>query len=287
MTEFDRQYLSILKDILNNGHIDYSRDNHQVQSLPGKTMQFNLEQGFPILTLRRIPLKVFIAEMIWYIMGSNDPDDFVNKYTKIWTGFMNETKSMKRAPAYGYRWRYHFGRDQLQGLIDHLEESPTSRHAVVITWDPSDDGLGKMGTPKYNIPCPYTFTVNIIGGKLHLHNIIRSQDMMLGNPHDVGGFALLAYLLAARLGVRPGILTTSISNAHIWDSQFEAAKELVGRNIAEHNHDEIKFEAQPDYFKRAEAGDETLVKDIFKQLKSQYNPLPKIEMKVVVGYDNK
>ena len=99
------------------------------------------------------------------------------------------------ASAYGYRWRTHFGRDQIGELIELLETDPTSRHGVILMWDPSDDGLAQ-GTKKKNIPCPYTFTVQIIGGRLHLHLILRSNDMMLGNPHDVSGFAILLHFLA-------------------------------------------------------------------------------------------
>jgi thymidylate synthase len=288
MTEFDRQYYKILKNIIVNGYDFLSRDNHICRGLPGITMRQDLSEGFPILTLRKIPLKLFIAEMIWYISGSANPDDYVNKFTTIWKNFMTKEGNILPAHSYGYRWRKHFKRDQLKGIIELLKKSKGSRHAVVVTWDPSTDGLGQMGIPRLNIPCPYTFTVNILGNKLHLHNIIRSNDMVLGNPHDIAGFALLAYILSAKLNVKPGILTTSISNAHIWDTQMQQAKELLNRDFSNHNHPEIKFEAQNDYFQRAELADESLVPEIAQILKKQYNPMPKLKIsKAVVGYNNK
>jgi thymidylate synthase len=264
--EFDQQYSALLKDILENGYEEKNiRTGHVCKSLPGMTMKFDLSKGFPLLTLRRIPLKVFIAEQIWFLMGNKNLR-FLQNFTKIWDDFAEENNCVES--AYGYRWRKHFGRDQIGGLIKLLQKDPTSRHGVILMWDPADDGLAN-GTNKKNVPCPYTFTVQIIGGKLHLHLVIRSNDMMLGNPHDVAGFALLAYMLAQKLNVPVGFLTTSISNAHIYDIHFEQAKEICTRDMA---HKSIKFTCPPNAFDRAEEGDESLVQDIFELLKAQYDP---------------
>lgn len=280
MTQFDEQYKEALRDIMNKGYEEYNeRTGHKTKILPGVT--FRIDKGFPLLTLRKIPLTLFTAEMIWYIMGSQNPEDFVNKFTGIWKDFTEENGNV--AAAYGYRWRKHFGRDQLKGLVQHLSEEPHSRQGVVVTWDPSDDGLygqGLRATYKKNVPCPYTFTVNVIGNKLHLHNIVRSNDMILGCPHDVAGFALLQNLLAARLGLKAGVLTHSISNAHIYDTHYEQTWELLER---ENDHPEIFFEAQPNWFSRAEKGDEALVKEIVDMLASQYKPMEAIKgLKIVL-----
>ena len=241
MTQFDQQFKDAILRIMNQGFEEYNeRTGHSTKIIPGLT--FELDQGFPLLTLRKIPIKIFVAEQIWYIMGSQKPDEFVGKFTKIWDAFTEQDGTIPA--AYGHRWRSAFGRDQLGLLIKHLEDSPGSRHGVVITWDPREDGLGNPETKK-NVPCPYTWTANIIGNKLHIHSIVRSNDMMLGCPHDVAGFALLQCILAARLGVQPGKLTHSISNAHIYDIHYEHAWELVERN---NTHSPIYFEAQPEYF---------------------------------------
>ncbi len=276
MTQFDQQYREAILKILNTGYEEYNeRTGHTCKVLPGLT--FELDFGFPILTLRKIPIKLFVAEQCWFIQGSQRPEEFLQQFTHIWDEFTEEDGLVKA--AYGYRWRHHFGRDQLKDLVAHLKKNPGSRHGVIVTWDPADDGLG-TGTPKKNIPCPYTFTVNIIGHKLHMHNIIRSNDMMLGAPHDVAGFALLNCLLAAKLGVKPGKYTHSISNAHIYDIHFPQAWELTERK---NNHGPIYFEAQPDYFDRAEAGDLSLVPEIVKKLETQYQPLAAIKGMQVVA----
>ena len=277
MTPFDVQYQNLVRLILNEGYdVPNPWSGRTTRTVPGLTIRVNVGESFPLLTLRKIPLKLFIAEQIWYLMGENRPD-WLQKYTRIWDDFLEEDGTIRA--AYGHRWRHHFGRDQIDALVKHLKENPASRHAVVVTWDPADDGLGI--DDKKNLPCPYSFTVNIAGGKLHLHNIVRSNDMMLGCPHDAAGFALLQCILAQQLGVEPGIYTHSISNAHIYDDHFEAAEELVSR---EHEHPPIKFVTPPSAYERAMEGDENLVQEIFTSLKSQYQPLESIGgMKITVN----
>jgi thymidylate synthase len=125
------------------------------------------------------------------------------------------------------------------------------------------------GTARGNVPCPYTFTVNIIGGRLNLHNIVRSNDVILGLPHDVAGFALLQAMLAQRLGVELGLYTHSISNAHVYDIHYEAAEDMIKRPS---NQPGAKLELPKDSFVRAENKDESLVFEIFENLSSQYQP---------------
>ena len=275
--EFDIQYAQILREILENGISEKNeRTGHVCHSLPGVTMKFDLEKGFPLLTLRRIPLKVFIAEQIWFLMGHKNLA-FLQRFTKIWDDFAEENNCVES--AYGYRWRKHFGRDQMGGLLKLLKEDPTSRHGVILMWDPSDDGLID-GTKKKNVPCPFCYTAQIMGGKLCLHLVIRSNDMMLGNPHDVAGFALLAYFLAEKLKVAPGYLTVSISNAHIYDIHEEKAREIVGREI---KHGPIPFICPGNALDRAEEGDEGLVDEIFQQIKTSYKPQEKVgKMEIVL-----
>ncbi len=274
---FDIQYQQLLKNILENGFEEKNeRTGHICKSLPGATMQFDLSEGFPLLSLRRIPLKVFIAEQIWFLMGEKNIS-WLQNFTKIWNDFTEENNEIQA--AYGYRWRKHFGRDQIAGLIELLQQDPSSRHGVIMMWDPADDGLSS-GTKKKNVPCPYTFTVQIMGGKLCLHLVIRSNDVILGNPHDVAGFALLAHILAQKLNVPVGILTISISNAHIYDIHFEAAKILCEREITQKP---VKLELPDNTFDRAEKGDKTLVDEMFKTLKKTYTPQESLgKLKIVL-----
>lgn len=272
MTIFDKTYKSLLTKVLAEGVPEINnRTGHETRSIPGLSFSHDLEKdGFPLLTLRKIPLKMFIAEQVWFIRGSRKPDDFLNEYTKIWDSFTNPGGVV--TVAYGYRWRKHFGRDQLGLLIDLLKKDPSSRHGVIVTWDPASDGLG--GVSKMNVPCPYTFTVNIIGGRLNLHNIVRSQDMLLGMPADISGFALLQLILAQHLGVRPGFYSHAISNAHIYDLHYKGAAELISRT---NDHNPIHLDLPQNTFTRAEKGDGTVVDEIFKSFKAQYSPLDKID----------
>jgi len=264
--QFDVQYQQILQKLLDQGIEEKNeRTGHVCKSLPGQTMQFDLSEGFPLLTLRRIPLKVFLAEQVWFLTGKQELD-WLQQYTKIWDDFAEENNCVES--AYGYRWRSHFQRDQIDGLVQLLQRDPSSRHGVILMWDPGDDGLSN-GTVKKNVPCPFTFTVQIMGGKLCLHLVIRSNDMMLGNPHDVAGFAFLQVMLAQKLGVSAGILTISISNAHIYDIHFEKAEEICSRKV---EHEAILLDFPKDMFDRAESADNTLVDEIFQSIKEVYEP---------------
>ena len=267
MAKFDSIYASLLKDLMEHGIREVNkRTKHETASLPGVSFSIDLEKdGFPLLSLRKIPVKLFIAEQIWFISGTRKPEIFLRDYTGIWDDFTNPGDVV--TVAYGYRWRKHFGRDQLDGLVKLLEQDKSSRHGVVITWDPASDGLG--GVSKSNIPCPYTFTVNIIGGRLNLMNVVRSNDMILGFPHDVAGFALLQAMLAQKLRVKPGIYTHTIANAHIYDIHYAAANELINRPS-----DQVKIDIKlpPDSFERAEKKDSQLVDEIHTRLIDNYQP---------------
>ena len=267
MAKFDVLYRDMLKRIVKEGVGEVNkRTGHEVKAIPGMHFSIDIEkEGFPLLTLRKIPVKMFVAEQIWFVSGARKPADFLREFTKIWDIFTNPADTV--TVAYGYRWRKHFGRDQLGLLMKHLKKDPTSRHGVVITWDPSGDGLG--GTLKKNVPCPFTFTVNIIGGRLNLHNIVRSNDMVLGFPSDVAGFALLMCMLAEELGVKPGIYSHSISNAHIYDNQYDAVKEMLKRKTT---HKSLKISMPKNSYKRAEKKDRRLVDELTKMINDQYNP---------------
>jgi thymidylate synthase len=278
MTPFDTIYQNLLKDIMKKGIAETNaRTGHETKALPGLTFSLDIaKQGFPLLTLREIPIQLFVAEQVWFISGSRKPADFLRQFTKIWDIFTNPGDVV--TVAYGYRWRKHFGRDQLKLLIDLLKKDPSSRHGVVVMWDPSSDGLG--GINKKNVPCPYTFTVNIIGGKLHLHLIVRSNDMILGFPHDVAGFALLQCILAQELEVIPGIYTHTISNAHVYDIHYPTAKEIISRK---NKHKKVTLTLPLKSFSRSEKKDADLVKEIATHFKKQYKPAPAIKgLKIVL-----
>jgi thymidylate synthase len=277
VTQFDRLYRRALAQILAEGKEELNeRTGRQIKSLPGLTLE--IDAGFPLLTLRKIPIRIFVAEQVWFLTGSNRPEPFLRHFTKIWDDFTEDDGTV--AAAYGHRWRRHFGRDQIGLLLKHLTRDPSSRQGVVIIWDAAGDSL-ESPHPKKNNPCPIAFIANIIDKALNLHLIIRSEDMILGCPHDVGGFALLQRLLAAKLDAPPGKLTVSISHAHIYDVHYEAAAALSRRC---HDHAEISLEVSAEDFDRAERGDAEVVREITARLDEQYHPLPPLKLaRAVVG----
>jgi thymidylate synthase len=271
MTTFDTIYQDLIRKIMEEGIEELNeRTGHKIKILPGLTFQTDVEKdGFPVLTLRKNPIKSPIAEQVWFITGDKDTE-FLRKYTKMWDEFIEEDGTI--TSAYGYRWQHHFGRNQLDQLVSHLTEEPHSRQGVIITWDAADDGLygkGLKATYKKNAPCPFAFTVNIIGGRLHMHNIVRSNDMMLGCPFDTFGFTLLMYTLAQKLGVKPGIYTHTISNAHIYDTHYDGATELINRT---NDHQNIFPNLPENIYDRAKMKDENLVSEIYQSFSPYFNP---------------
>jgi len=279
MNTFDEQFRQAIEDIMTKGEETFNeRTGLKTLAIPGMTFECHADQGFPVLSLRKIPIRIFVAEIVWYLMGSQRPDEFISEFTKIWNDFTEEDGTV--AAAYGHRWRHHFGRDQIAALVQHLTDEPSSRQGVIVTWDPSDDSLGSKNK-KLNVPCPYTFTVNIINGKLNLHCTARSTDMMLGCPHDVAGHALLQYFFADILGVKPGKLTFVTSHAHIYENHFDQARELMSRKAS---HKPVTLNLPEQSFKRAEKGDKELVREIVAILRNQYDPqAPLSKMKIAVG----
>ncbi len=270
MTNFDRIYRDAIASIMIDGTDVFSeRTNITTKAIPGMTYEINPAEGFPILTLRKIPIRLFVSEVVWMITGKKELN-FIRQFTKIWDDFAEEDGTIPT--AYGYRWRHHFGRDQLLGLVEHLRAEPSSRQGVVMMWDAASDGL--TAPKKKNVPCPYTFTANIINKELNFHLIIRSNDMMLGNPHDVAGFALLQAMLAQELEIGVGKLTVSISHAHIYGNHFDQANTLVNRMPV--SHPEIILHLPERSFRRALQEDADLVKEITANFKNQYNPMPKL-----------
>jgi thymidylate synthase len=270
LNTFDAQYRHLVERIMRDGVEEVNaRTQHAVRALPGVTVEIEDVAGdFPLLTLRKIPLRTFIAEQIWFLTGERVATDVLSQNTHIWDDFTNLNGVI--GTAYGYRWRRHFHRDQIAELVELFERDPSSRQGVVIAWDPSMDGLAG-GVQRKNVPCPFAFTVNIIGSRLNLHNIVRSNDVLLGMPHDVAGFALLQHILAKRLGVRPGKYTHSISHAHIYDIHYDAARTLAERVPA---HPPIALDIPDDAYERALGGDVALVAQIEGALARQYHPQP-------------
>lgn len=265
MTVFDKLYQDLVSEIMSSGVEEYNqRTKLKTRIITG--VHFNLNvTDFPLLTLRKMPLKLFVAEQIWYLQGDKDLSFFQN-FSKIWDDFKEDNNTV--SSAYGYRWRQFFERDQIQSLLSMLTKDPSSRQGVVLTWDANNDGLD--GPPKKNVPCVPMWVANIVGGKLNFHVIFRSNDVMLGLPHDVAGFALLQHILAQKLNVELGMLHYTVSHAHIYENHYPNAQELLRRG---HEHAGIKLKLPANSYDRALSKEEQIVSEIEQELSQQYTPL--------------
>lgn len=277
MTTFDRLYLDTVGRIYREGEtVQSERTGISTRAVPGVTYEIEPSRGFPLLTVRKMFPKFFCAETVWFIAGHKHAG-FLQQFTKGWDSFLEDDGTIET--AYGYRWRHHFGRDQLLDLVEHLREEPSSRQGVVMMWDPASDGL--RAPKKKNVPCPFTWTANIIGGKLNLHMVMRSNDMVLGNPNDTADFALLQAMLAQELNVAVGKLTISISHAHIYENQFQAVEDILARESVA--HPEILCRLPARSFQRALEADASLVGELVEMFQSQYSPgAPMMKVQIAV-----
>lgn len=218
----------------------------------GMGFSFDLSDRLPMPMMRKFFPKTAAAEAAWFIRADQD-STWIKKYCPIWDDFTEADGKTIKA-AYGYRWRKHFGRDQLADLVSALFVNPSDRRTVLCAWDPGDDGLMNHGTK--NVPCPFAITFNIVGGKLMLSYFIRSSDLFVGLPYDVMCTALVADAIAAELrqkavatmcankpvGIIPdkdmerlsmlatlglGAMSTFMANPHMYDNHVDLAKEAL------------------------------------------------------------
>ncbi len=190
------------------------------------------------LANRRLPVPgnrlysphVAAAETAWQILGTRSAEWILKQAPKIWQDFVED--GYVKA-AYGYRWRSHFGRDQLAMAVTQLCENPTNRQLYVSAWDPSCDGLGAPDQPK-NLPCPVGFSLTGTerGDEVHCSVFIRSSDVFVGLPYDVMGYALTLDAVAASCGLKPGTLHVTLAHPHYYEPHYEAVMAcLVGDHL--------------------------------------------------------
>lgn len=268
MNEFDNIYKNIVKDIYKNWVEELNQRtwfNTKIKTWIHLDLRV---ENFPILTLRKIPLKLFIAEQIYYLRWEKKLD-FFQKFSKIWDDFKEDDNTIES--WYWYRWRKFFKRDQIEGLLEMLKNEPSSRQWVVITWDPNTDWLASP--KKKNSPCVPMWVANIVNGELNFHVVFRSSDAMLWLPHDVAWFALLQTILSQKLWIKVWWLHFSISHLHIYENHYKQAEELIWRN---QKHNSIKLILPENTFDNIFNNWENIVNQIFENLNSQYTPLPSL-----------
>ncbi|QDH84303.1 putative thymidylate synthase [Achromobacter phage vB_AxyS_19-32_Axy16] len=239
MSNFAKQYRHIIKGMIDGTNIveqHNERTGEIVRTMPG-----GLSWGFwianrmaPTIDLRRTYIKTAAAECAWFAQGTQDTS-WIKKHCKIWEKFeepvgfafldgqSHEMMGVKN--AYGYRYRNHFGRDQLQDAINALQMDPSSRQIYISAWDPASDGLLNRG--EKNVPCPAAFTLNVLNGQLHSSYFLRSSDLFVGLPYDMLTHSLLVTAMADSLGIQPGYISVLIGHAHMYKKHQEMAMEAL------------------------------------------------------------
>lgn len=225
--EFPDIYRSLLLDTINHGVIERNKRTGTYIKVHHGGCSFRLDLGsgmLPIMGYRKTHLRTVAAEVAWFLMGTKDPA-FICKYSPIWDKFI-ETDAIgdKRiARAYGYRWRKHFGFDQLSAAVCLLYDDPTNRRIWISAWDPFMD----WSTEAKNVPCPVGFTLSIIDGRLHSSYMLRSSDLFIGLPYDVMAHTILMDAIATELGVGLGTLHVTMAHPHIYQAHWEMVEQTL------------------------------------------------------------
>lgn len=223
MSKADTQYLDIIEKILNEGYYDTNRTGIPTYKLPHQIMQFDLEEEFPILTTKFVAFKTAVKELLWiWQLQSNDVKVLQEMGVKVWDEWMREDGTIGK--AYGYQIRKY---KQLDNLIKSLQENPQNRRMIVTLWNIED--LEDMALQ----PCAYETLWDVSDGRLNCMLVQRSGDMGLGIPFNTAQYSVLVHMIAQVVGLRPGIFTHVINNAHIYENHVEALKiQLSRRNEA-------------------------------------------------------
>jgi thymidylate synthase len=216
-----RQYLDLLDHVLKNGVEKRDRTGTGTISVFGYQMRFNLEDGFPAMTTKKLHLKSIIHELLWFISGETNIKYLTDNGVKIWNEWADKDGNL--GPVYGCQWRSWpaaGGRriDQLSNVINSIKTSPDSRRHLVNAWNVGE--LDKMALP----PCHILFQFYVAGGKLSCQLYQRSADIFLGVPFNIASYALLTMMVAQVCGLKPGEFIHTFGDAHIYVNHIEQVK---------------------------------------------------------------
>lgn len=263
-----KQYLDLLRHILDNGVVKGDRTGTGTMSTFGYQMRFNLEEGFPLVTTKKLHLKSIIHELLWFLNGDTNVKYLQDNGVRIWNEWARPDGSL--GPIYGYQWRswpdYNGGHiDQIRQAVDDIKNNPDSRRIIVNAWNVAQ--LPDMALA----PCHAFFQFYVANGKLSLQLYQRSADIFLGVPFNIASYALLLQMMAQVTGLKAGDFIHTLGDAHIYLNHLEQVKLQLSREP----RDLPQMRINPD------------VKDIFdfkfEDFKLvNYNPHPHIAGKVSV-----
>ena len=216
-----KQYLNLLDHILNNGLRKDDRTGTGTLSVFGYQMRFDLNDGFPALTTKKLHLRSIIHELLWFLSGSTNVQYLRENGVTIWDEWADERGEL--GPVYGYQWRSWpapDGRhiDQISQIIESIRNNPDSRRHIVSAWNVAD--IDKMKLP----PCHTLFQFYVGDGRLSCQLYQRSADVFLGVPFDIASFALLTMMIAQVCGLKPGEFVHTFGDTHLYVNHLDQAK---------------------------------------------------------------
>ena len=222
----ERQYLGLLADLLDHGVQRGDRTGTGTLSLFGRQIRFDLAQGFPLLTTKKLHRKSIILELLWFLRGDTNVRWLQERGVTIWDEWADANGEL--GPVYGHQWRSWPAKDgqtidQISNLIAMIKRSPDSRRLIVTAWNPAD--VDKMALP----PCHCLFQFYVANGKLSCQLYQRSADVFLGVPFNIASYALLTMMVAQVTGYKPGEFVHTFGDAHLYMNHLEQANLQLSR----------------------------------------------------------
>lgn len=235
---FDEAYLSLVREVMENGAEKKDRTGVGTISIFGTQRKYDLRKGFPLLTTKRVLFDGVLRELLWFLKGSTNINDDLKQFTPIWNAWADPDGEL--GPVYGYQWRKweKFTKDeqgnytkshvdQIQQAIDTIKKNPDSRRIIVSAWNVAD--IDQMKLP----PCHAFFQFYVVNGRLDLQLYQRSADIALGVPFNIASYAILLMMVAQECNLEPGIFTHTMGDTHIYSNHMEGLKlQLERRGFA-------------------------------------------------------
>ena len=221
-----KQYLDLLGHVLEHGTGKADRTGTGTRSVFGWQMRFDLAQGFPLVTTKKLHLRSIVHELLWFLQGSTNIAYLKDNKVSIWDEWADADGEL--GPVYGKQWRSWEGADgttidQVRWVVDEIQRNPDSRRLIVSAWNVAD--LPKMAL----MPCHTLFQFYVADGKLSCQLYQRSGDIFLGVPFNIASYALLTHLVAQVCGLQVGDFVHTLGDAHLYSNHFEQAREQLAR----------------------------------------------------------
>jgi thymidylate synthase len=221
-----RQYLELMRHVRDHGATKEDRTGTGTQSVFGYQMRFDLQQGFPLVTTKKLHLRSIIHELLWFLRGDTNVEYLHEHGVSIWDEWADENGEL--GPIYGYQWRSWptpDGRrvDQIAQVVAQIRSNPDSRRLIVSAWNVGQ--LDQMALP----PCHAFFQFYVADGRLSCQLYQRSADIFLGVPFNIASYALLTLMIAQVTGLSPGEFIHTLGDAHLYRNHLEQANEQLGR----------------------------------------------------------